>query len=238
MEGLRYLAAALSAVAVAAAVHGWLRRESAARNRGAPSPLSVESPLPREELPHRTGFPLPLHLAVLLPLALLMAWADRHAPVFTFTQSLLLLYLLYPLALLDWMTMEVELRIVAMGLLARIAALLVFDRAMTPDATVGMLAGAGMMALAALGYRAIRGRAGLGEGDAGVLAISGAFVGLTGLVPVLLLAAAAGVVVGVAALFLLRKPLDTPIPFVPFLCAATLAVYLAQHLGWRGLDGG
>jgi prepilin signal peptidase PulO-like enzyme (type II secretory pathway) len=38
--------------------------------------------------------------------------------------------------------------------------------------------------------------------------------------------------VGYPALALLRKPLHTPIPFVPFLCAGGLAVYLMQALGW------
>jgi prepilin signal peptidase PulO-like enzyme (type II secretory pathway) len=234
MEAFRFLCAALSAVAIAAAVHGWLRRQPLPALAGAPPDTSSHSNALRLPLRPRWGGAVLLHSGALVPLALLLAWVDRGAPFLAFSQSLLLLFLLYPLAVLDWLTLEVELRLVLAGLLVRIGALIVFDRPQTPGALLGMLAGAGMITLAALAYRALRGRAGLGEGDAGVLAISGAFVGLSGLVPVLFLAASAGVLLGVTGLLFLRKPMDTPIPFVPFLCAATLVVYVAQRLGWQG----
>jgi prepilin signal peptidase PulO-like enzyme (type II secretory pathway) len=230
MEAPRYVIAALVATAVAAAVHVWLNRTR--RGQGVEGrPNACLPPKAAPDVLGQAGVWL-WHAAVLVPLSLMLAWLDRTASLFGFMQSLLLLCLLYPLAVLDWYTLQVELRLVLGGLLLRLAGLLVFDRARVPEAMLGMLAGAGTLALAALAYRAVRGRAGLGEGDAGVMAIAGAFTGWNGLLPVLLLAAAAGSLLGLAALLLLRKPLDTPIPFVPFLCAATLAVHAAQRLGW------
>src|SRR5690349_11674847 len=102
MEGLRYLAAVLSAAAVAAAVHGWLRRESTIRTQGVTSPPPGDPLGPRESGVGHISIHPAIHLALLVPLALGMAWVDRHAPGFTLAQSLLLLYLLYPLAVLDW----------------------------------------------------------------------------------------------------------------------------------------
>lgn len=230
MEVPRYIIAALAATVTAAAVHAWLYCTLRGQDvTGRPDAF----PLPNARLNAlghaRVGL---WHAMVLIPLSLMLAWVDQTVPLFAFTQSLLLLCLLYPLAVLDWYTLEVELRLVLAGLLLRIAGLLAVDRARVPEAVLGMLAGAGTMALAALAYRAVRGRAGLGDGDAGVMAIAGAFVGWSGLLPVLLLAASAGAILGLATLLLLRKPLDTPIPFVPFLCAATLTVYSAQRMGW------
>lgn len=179
-----------------------------------------------------------VHGSALAAAALGLAWVNRDLSAFALSQSLLLLLLLYPLAMLDWVTLEVDQRVVLGGLLLRLGAVVWGDRLHTVDALLGMLAGAGMITLAALAYRALRGRAGLGEGDAGVLALAGGFVGWAGLPPVLLLAASGGALVGLVVLRLQRKPLDTPIPFVPFLCAAALAVHVAQRLGWPGLPLG
>jgi prepilin signal peptidase PulO-like enzyme (type II secretory pathway) len=238
MEALRYVVAALSAVAGVTAVQGWLARQPAGRAAAEPRG-AAESGALRARFSVQLRAPAFLtHSLLLVAIALLLTWANRELSAFALSQSLLLLLLLYPLAVLDWVTLEVDQRIVLAGLLLRLAAVLAGDRLHTLDAVLGMLAGAGMITLAALAYRAVRGRVGLGEGDAGVLALAGGFVGWDGLLPVLLLAALAGVTVGLTVLLTLRKPLDTPIPFVPFLCAAALAVHLAQRLGWRGLPLG
>jgi leader peptidase (prepilin peptidase)/N-methyltransferase len=238
MEALRYLAAVLSAVAVVTAVQAWRARQPAGRAAAQP-PGDFPSGAPRPRFPGPRRAPVFLSHGVLLAgFALLLAWVNRELSAFALSQSLLLLLLLYPLAVLDWVTLEVDQRIVLAGLLLRLAAVIAGDRLHTLDAVLGMLAGAGLITLAALAYRAVRGRAGLGEGDAGVLALAGGFVGWDGLLPVLLLAALSGVIAGLAVLLALRKPLDTPIPFVPFLCAAALAVHVAQRLGWTGFPLG
>jgi prepilin signal peptidase PulO-like enzyme (type II secretory pathway) len=237
MESLRYLVTALCAWAVAAALQGWLLRQPAERGGEPPHDSSPPaSPVPPAPSPALSA--LALHGAVLTVLALGLAWIDRASPAFGLSQSLLLLFLLYPLAVLDWVTMEVDLRLVLLGLLLRLGGVALWNRTHTPEAVLGMLAGAGMITLAALAYRALRGRAGLGEGDAGVLALAGGFVGWGGLLPTLLIAASAGAVVGLAVLLLQRRPLDTPIPFVPFLCAAALTVHVAQRVGWTGFPLG
>ena len=238
MVVLRFICALVAAIAVAAAVEGWLRRQGGPgmgpsplrpRSRQLPPWLTLQGLLPWQSPRFR------LHVFLLTGSALVFAWACLDETGFGYSQSLLLLFVLYPLAFLDWVTLEVDLRLVFLALLVRLALLLAFDRPRTPEAVMGMLAGAGMITLASLAYRAVRGRTGLGEGDAGVLAVAGAYIGWTGLVPVLLLAAATGALVGLVVLVVQRKPLDTPIPFVPFLCAAALLVHLAQRIGWHML---
>ena len=87
-------------------------------------------------------------------------------------------------------------------------------------------------------YRTARNRMGLGEGDAAVMGLIGFFVGWQGVLPVVGLAALSGLIVGFPVLLLRREPASsTPIPFVPFLAAAGMAVFLVQNLGlpeWLG----
>lgn len=78
-----------------------------------------------------------------------------------------------------------------------------------------------------LGYRRLRGRDGLGEGDAKLMAAAGAWVGLEPLPMVVFLAAVCGLVVA-AALQLGGRRLEagTAIPFGPAICLATWLVWL------------
>lgn len=97
-------------------------------------------------------------------------------------------------------------------------------------------AGLGWFALWAVAaiYRRVRGRDGLGEGDAKLLGALGAWVGAAGLADVLLGAALAGL--GWAGLLRLRgraMSATTALPFGPFLALAGWAVLLAI---WRGMD--
>lgn len=75
-------------------------------------------------------------------------------------------------------------------------------------------------------FRALRGRDGLGEGDAKLLAAGGAWVGLEGLPAVVL----GGALLGIAAILLLRRMgrmgLDEAVPFGPYLALAIWAVRL------------
>lgn len=149
------------------------------------------------------------------------------------SQALLLLYLLYPLALVDLITLTVEPGLVLGGMVLRMGAVLALQRGEAGDMLAGLLAGAGLLVLVGFAYQWLREREGLGEGDAMVLGLVGAFVGWQGLLSVVLLATVGGLLAGVPALLVLRKPLHTPLPFAPFLCAAGLAVFLAQAHGWR-----
>lgn len=74
-------------------------------------------------------------------------------------------------------------------------------------------------------YRRLRGRDGLGAGDAKLLGAGGAWVGLTGLPMLVLLGAL--MTIGVALLRGRgRLRLDAPVPFGPGLCAALWSVWL------------
>jgi leader peptidase (prepilin peptidase)/N-methyltransferase len=81
----------------------------------------------------------------------------------------------------------------------------------------------------ALAYRRLRGRDGLGEGDAKLLAAAGAWVGPEALNSVVLAAALSGLALSLA-LRLRGKRLraDTLIPFGPCLAAGTWLVWLSQ----------
>jgi len=91
-------------------------------------------------------------------------------------------------------------------------------------AAVGYLSFAGVAAL----YKAVRGRTGLGGGDAKLFAASGAWLGWEALPLVLLAAAVSGIVV---ALLLWRRGITatTRLPFGVFLAAATWIVALAGY---------
>ena len=75
------------------------------------------------------------------------------------------------------------------------------------------------------GYRALRGRDGLGQGDAKLLAASGAWVGVAGLPHVVLGAAVAALAVTLGGwAFGRRVAGDVPVPFGPYLALATWGV--------------
>lgn len=87
----------------------------------------------------------------------------------------------------------------------------------------------GYLALRAVAwvYLHLRGREGLGHGDAKLLAASGAWLGATGLPSVILLAAAAALAsAAVARLFGARMHAQSALPFGPFLALATWLVWL------------
>ena len=139
---------------------------------------------------------------------------------------------------IDLRTLTVETRLVLIGLALRAVGLAIFQRSLLLPMGGGMLIGAGLFTMVELIYRAARNRVGLGEGDAAVMGLIGFFVGWQGVLPVVGLAALSGLIVGFPLLLLRREPTSsTPIPFVPFLAAAGMAVFLSQNLGlpeWLG----
>ncbi len=103
--------------------------------------------------------------------------------------------------------------------------------ALDPDQLTQRALGAalGYLSLAAIAalYRALRGREGLGGGDAKLLAASGAWLGVATLPEVILLAAIAALAAA-AGLRLsgVRLGRHSPLPFGPFLALATWALWL------------
>ncbi|MGC8475125.1 MAG: prepilin peptidase [Acetobacteraceae bacterium] len=106
--------------------------------------------------------------------------------------------------------------------------------ALTPDRlgtdALGAAAGWGGFALIGTLYRRLRGREGLGGGDAKLLGAGGAWLGVAALPTVVLAAALAGLV---AALSLWRPgrrlSASTAIPFGPFLALAIWAIRLSMR---------
>ena len=156
------------------------------------------------------------------------------------SQTLLLFYLLIPLTAIDLRTLEVESRIVVAGIALRFFSLALFAPHQLAPMLGGALMGAGLFAMVEFFYQTLRGRSGLGEGDIAVMGLLGAFVGWQGILPVAGLAAVFGVLIGAPAMLVLRRPLSSPIPFVPFLALAGVAVQLSQTLWreqlWRWMD--
>ena len=185
-----------------------------------------------QRAPYPCGHAPPRWRAATLPVLVAgsaaLALAHPEGPWPVLAPGLMLLYLLYPLAVIDIISLNVETRLVVLGLALRFAGLAFFAQAQLVEMLAGMLMGAGLFAMVEVVYRTLRGRPGLGEGDAAVVGLIGAFVGWQGVLPVVALGAVAGLVVGVPALLLARRSLATPIPFVPFLSLAGMAVYLAQ----------
>ncbi len=115
--------------------------------------------------------------------------------------------------------------------LAGLAAAIAFDPEGLTDRAVGAIAG--YLGLRAVGflYRALRGREGLGQGDAKLLAAAGAWVGLRALPQVVLLAALAGLfAAGCLRLVGVRLDAQSALPFGPFLALAAWLVWLAPAL--------
>ena len=112
--------------------------------------------------------------------------------------------------------------IVGLGAAAAFDPEQLFDRAL--GAALGYLS---LVAIAAL-YRALRGREGLGRGDAKLLAASGAWVGAAALPEVILVAASAALAAA-AGLRLagVRLRAHSALPFGPFLALATWVIWLS-----------
>lgn len=126
---------------------------------------------------------------------------------------------LLTLAALDlrhgWLPDRLTLALIPAGL----ATASLVDPAKLIDHAIGAAVGfAGFAAVAWL-YRRIRARAGLGLGDAKLLAAAGAWLGWQGLPSVLLIAALAGLAMALARAVLARGGLGAPLPFGPALAA-------------------
>jgi leader peptidase (prepilin peptidase)/N-methyltransferase len=116
--------------------------------------------------------------------------------------------------------------------LAGLAAAAVYDPEQIADHALGAALGyASLVAIAVL-YRKLRGREGLGRGDAKLLAASGAWLGAAALPQVILFAALSALAVA-ACLRLagVRLGARSALPFGPFLALATWALWLSASLG-------
>ena len=169
------------------------------------------------------------HPAIELAALAVAAWAasvDGGAPGLLWTDCLLG-WALLALAWIDWQWLRLPDVLTLPLLVGGLVAATLFDR----DALLAHAAGAAVgylgLRLVAVSYRVLRGREGMGAGDAKLLGAAGAWVGWQALPPVLLLAAVSGLLMA-AARRLGGWSLDaqTPLPFGPPLALALWIVWL------------
>ena len=99
------------------------------------------------------------------------------------------------------------------------------------DALIGVIVGYGALFLLNEGFRRVRGRDGIGMGDAKFLAGAGAWLGWRGLPFVLLFAALFGLAyVGLRAAFGRKLERADELPFGPALAGATFVVWCVLFL--------
>ncbi len=169
-------------------------------------------------------------LVELLALALAL-WAYMVVPGWPLWVTCLLGWTLLALALIDARHLELP----DLLTLPLIPAGLLMAWLLAPEAVLAHVIGAaaGFLFLAglALAYRRLRGREGLGLGDAKLLAAAGAWLGWQGLPSVILIAAASGLAGALVQARLGRGEsggLDAgrPLPFGPYLAAGFWLVWL------------
>ncbi len=131
---------------------------------------------------------------------------------------------LLALAWIDWTHLRLPDALTLPLLLAGLGATAWLDPAEATGHAVAAALGYAALQLLAIGYRALRGRDGLGGGDAKLLAAAGAWVGLSGLGPVLLIAACAGILVALVRGGGLQA--TTVVPFGTCLAVGTWLVRL------------
>lgn len=136
-------------------------------------------------------------------------------------------WLLLTLAVLDarhfWLPDALTLPLAALGLTLGDWVL----PASFPDRVIGAVAGAGLLFVIALGYRRLRGREGLGLGDAKLLGAIGAWAGWQAL-PFLLFFASLAALVWALALRIRGRSIDaqTRVPLGTFLCLAAVPAWI------------
>src|SRR5690606_14708800 len=89
-------------------------------------------------------------------------------------------------------------------------------------------------------FKQLTGKEGMGHGDFKLLAALGAWCGLAGVLPIILLSSLVGAVIGIIWLKIKGQDRATPIPFGPYLAIAGWIVFMWGNdlIGWyRGIAG-
>jgi leader peptidase (prepilin peptidase)/N-methyltransferase len=169
----------------------------------------------------------PAHVAIELAAVAIAAWAASvDADPAWLWADCTLGWTLLALGWIDWTHLRLPDVLTLPLLLAGLAATLWLDPAAVADHALAAAIGYGAFRLTALAYRAVRRRDGLGEGDAKLLGAAGAWVGLAGLSPVVLVAALTGL-----AIALLRSRRLRASTKVPFGTALAVGIWLVRLYG-------
>ena len=169
----------------------------------------------------------PFYPAIELAAVAAVAWAALAVPPALMGPAVLLGWWLIALAAADARSLVLPDALT----LPLIVAGLAVTYAIAPEAilhhALGAVAGFAVLALVALAYRRLRGREGIGLGDAKLAAAAGAWVSWTGLPGVLLIAAVLGLTAALLARAAGRRlTATTEVPFGPWLCLATWIVWV------------
>ena len=154
-----------------------------------------------------------------------MVRADASMPPAWMWSGCLLGWVLLALACIDWRCLRLPDPLTLPLLLLGLAACAWLDPEDLGGHAAGAVAGYAGFRLVSLCYRRLRGRDGLGAGDAKLLAAGGAWLGIAALPMLVLLAALATLA---AALIGGRRRADAAVPFGPGLAAAIWGMWLAS----------
>jgi leader peptidase (prepilin peptidase) / N-methyltransferase len=168
------------------------------------------------------------HLAVELACIAIAAWAilaEADAPAVWL--DCVLGWTLLTLAWIDWEHMLLPDALTLPLILAGLGATLLQDPTATKEHAAAAAAGYLAFRAIEIGYRRLRGRDGLGQGDAKLMAAAGAWLGLTPLPTVAFMAAVFGLAIA-AGLRIAGHVMHrgSAIPLGPALCAAIWVTWL------------
>ncbi len=141
-----------------------------------------------------------------------------------------LVFLLLVLAFLDlehwWLPDVLTLPGIGLGLILAP----VFSPISLLDAAVGAFCGWLFLESIRWGYKRLTGREGMGGGDAKLLALIGAFLGIEAVPGIILLSAGLGLVAGTILAIRHRSGRLTPMPYGPFLILAAITALFGVNL--------
>jgi leader peptidase (prepilin peptidase) / N-methyltransferase len=172
-----------------------------------------------------------MHLAVELACLVIAAWAIlAETDVLLVWLSCVLGWTLLSLAWIDWEHMLLPDTLTLPLIVAGLGATLLSDPMAITDHAAAAAAGYLAFRAIEIAYRRLRGRDGLGQGDAKLLAAAGAWLGLAPLPTVVFVAAVFGLAIA-AGLRIAGQKLHggSAIPLGPALCAAIWVT-------WQGFD--
>jgi leader peptidase (prepilin peptidase)/N-methyltransferase len=168
-----------------------------------------------------------LYLAIELAALLVAAWSLAVLPGWLVWASCGLGWTLIALAVIDWRHLILPDELTLPLLPAGLAVAWVSEPGRLVEHAVAALGGGLFILAVALLYRRLRGREGIGLGDAKLMAAAGAWVSWSGLPSVLLLAAAAGLAGSLLRSRLVSGAnLSEPVAFGSYIAAAFWLVWL------------
>ena len=163
--------------------------------------------------------------AILVPATALLAGADDAMLV----ASCLLGWILLALSWIDVLVFRLPDALTLPLILAGVGECLWLEPDALVGRTLGAAAGYTAFRLLAWSYRLLRGRDGLGEGDAKLLAAGGAWLGVSALPDIVIAAAVSGLLcAGIIRLTGRRLDSTSMLPFGPFLAAGIWLLWLSR----------